>query len=148
MVMIVMQQARPSALTTILTLIAILVFLPVLTCVVGGAVFGPGRVTWYRIQGAIAIYLQIALLFTYLYLLLVACIPDAFSQAMVPHEPAGAASLLYFSFVTLTSTGYGDVVPLHPFTRSLANLEAVIGQLFPATLLARLVTLELEARRH
>jgi len=49
--------------------------------------------------------------------------------------------------VTLTTTGYGDVVPLHPFARSLATLEAVIGQLFPATLLARLVTLELQGRR-
>jgi hypothetical protein len=111
-------------------------------------VFGPGRVTWYRIQGAIAIYLQIGLLFTYLYVLLVACIPDAFSPAIVPHGPAGVARLLYFSFVTLISTGYGDVVPLHPFARSVATLEAVIGQLFPATLMARLVTLELEARRH
>ena len=53
--------------------------------------------------------------------------------------------LLYF--VTLTSTGYGDIVPLHPVARSLATLEAVIGQLFPATLLARLVSLELEGRR-
>jgi hypothetical protein len=49
--------------------------------------------------------------------------------------------------VTLTSTGYGDIVPLHPLARSRCNLEAIIGQLFPATLLARLITLELEGRR-
>jgi hypothetical protein len=55
-------------------------------------------------------------------------------------------SLLYFSFVTLTSVGYGDIVPVNPFARSMANLEAVIGQLYPATLLARLVTLHLETR--
>jgi voltage-gated potassium channel Kch len=53
---------------------------------------------------------------------------------------------IYFSFVTLTTTGYGDIVPLHPYARSLANIEAVIGQLYPATLLARLVTLELKSR--
>lgn len=58
-----------------------------------------------------------------------------------------AANLIYFSFVTLTSVGYGDIVPLHPYARSLANLEAIIGQLYPATLLARLVTLQLEGRR-
>jgi hypothetical protein len=40
-----------------------------------------------------------------------------------------------------------DIVPLHPFARSLANVEAIIGQLYPATLLARLVRLELEGRR-
>jgi hypothetical protein len=54
---------------------------------------------------------------------------------------------VYFSFTTMTSTGFGDIIPLHPFARSAANLEAVMGQLFPATLLARLVTLEIEARR-
>jgi hypothetical protein len=47
------------------------------------------------------------------------------------------------SFVTLTSTGYGDIVPVHPLARSVCNIESVIGQLYPATLLARLVTLEL-----
>ena len=49
--------------------------------------------------------------------------------------------MLYFSLSTLTTTGFGDIVPVHPFVRSMANLEAVIGQLYPATLLARLVTL-------
>ena len=58
-----------------------------------------------------------------------------------------ASNLVYFSFVTLTSVGYGDIIPLHPVARSLANVEAIIGQLYPATLLARLVTLELESRR-
>ena len=53
----------------------------------------------------------------------------------------------YFSFVTLTSVGYGDVVPVHRCARSLANVEAIIGQLYPATLLARLVTLEIADRR-
>jgi 8-oxo-dGTP diphosphatase len=54
----------------------------------------------------------------------------------------------YFSCTTLTSTGFGDIVPIHSFTRSLANLEAIVGQLYPATLLARIVTLELQVRRH
>ena len=60
----------------------------------------------------------------------------------------GGSNLVYFSLVTLTSVGYGDLVPVHPLARSLANLESIIGQLFPATILARLVTLELEGRRH
>jgi len=55
--------------------------------------------------------------------------------------------VIYFSFVTLTSVGYGDVVPVDPYARSLANVEAIIGQLYPATLLARLVTLELQGDR-
>jgi hypothetical protein len=56
-------------------------------------------------------------------------------------------TIVYFSFATLTSTGFGDVTPLHPIVRTLANVEAIIGQLFPATLLARLITLELRGYR-
>jgi hypothetical protein len=55
-------------------------------------------------------------------------------------------TIFYISFVTLTSIG-GDIVPVHPFARSLVNLESVIGQLYPATLLARLVTLQLQSGR-
>ena len=57
------------------------------------------------------------------------------------------ATMTYFSLTTLTSTGYGDIVPVHPLARSMANIESVIGQLFPATLLARLVTLAVEDLR-
>ena len=57
------------------------------------------------------------------------------------------SSMLYFSFVTLTSVGYGDIVPVQPFVRALSNLEAIVGQLYPATLLARLVTLHLQGRQ-
>jgi hypothetical protein len=56
----------------------------------------------------------------------------------VSDTPNLTANHIDFSFVTLTSTGYGDIVPMHPIARSLANLEAIIGQLYPATLLARL----------
>ena len=53
------------------------------------------------------------------------------------------AHFVYFSFVTLTTVGYGDVIAVHPIARSLVTVEALIGQLFPAILLARLVSLEL-----
>ncbi len=75
-------------------------------------------------------------------------IPKAFTGiGPLQDTLAVAGQLIYFSFVTLTSVGYGDIVPLHPFARGSTNVEAIIGQLYPATLLARLVTLELEDRR-
>ena len=55
--------------------------------------------------------------------------------------------MLYFSLTTLTTTGYGDVVPIDPFARSLANLESVIGPLFLAITVARIVSMELADRR-
>jgi len=72
--------------------------------------------------------------------------PDAFKGVSFEDDAALASELFYLSFTTLTSTGYGDIVPIHPLARSFCNIEAVIGQLCPATLLARLVTLQLQDR--
>jgi hypothetical protein len=55
--------------------------------------------------------------------------------------------LIYYSFVTLTTVGYGDITPLHPTARSLAMAEALIGQLYPAILIARLVSLRITPSR-
>ena len=54
---------------------------------------------------------------------------------------------VYFSFVTLTTVGYGDVTPVHPLARSLAVAEALTGQLYPAILLARLVSLATDSTK-
>ena len=111
--------------------------------VVARAVFGRGRVTYHRIVGAILLYLLIAVTFATLFAFVGLSISDAFKGIAFKDDLALASSLFYFSFVTLTSTGYGDIVPVHPLARSLCNLECIIGQLYPATILARLVTLEL-----
>jgi prepilin signal peptidase PulO-like enzyme (type II secretory pathway) len=112
--------------------------------VVARAVFAPGRVTFNRVVGAVLLYLCIGLVFVALDCFVALREPNAFT-GLPPLQDnlAVAANLIYFSFVTLTSVGYGDIVPLHPFARGLANVEAIIGQLYPATLLARLVSLEL-----
>jgi Ion channel len=107
------------------------------------AVFGPGRVNYHRVIGAVLLYLLIALTFVALFAFVGLLIPNAFSGIALQDSPALTSNLIYFSFVTLTSTGYGDIVPMHPVARSLCNLETVIGQLYPATVLARLVTLQL-----
>ena len=75
-------------------------------------------------------------------------VPNAFTGLPVTDSPALASTMVYFSFGTLTTAGSGHIAPLHPIARSLVNLEAMIGQLYPATLLARLVTLEIESEAH
>jgi hypothetical protein len=115
--------------------------------VVSCAVFGPGRVNYHRVIGAILLYLLIGLLFVSLFAFVGELIPKSFTGVAVEDNNKLASDLIYFSFVTLTSTGYGDILPLHPVVRSLCNLESIIGQLYPATLLARLVTLELSSRQ-
>jgi hypothetical protein len=117
-------------------LIAGLVF----SAVVGRAVFGPGKVTYHRIVGAIFLYLDIGLIFVALFGFVALLVPNAFTN-LAPLSGDFADKLIYFSFGTITTTGYGDIVAVHPYARSLANVEAIIGSLYPATLLARLVTL-------
>ena len=115
--------------------------------VVTRAVFAPGRVTFHRIIGAVLLYLNIGITFMALFSFVALMVPNAFSGLGPLQDDLGVASkMIYFSFVTLTSVGYGDISPLHPFARSVANIEAIIGQLYPATLLARLVTLEIEGQ--
>ena len=63
-----------------------------------------------------------------------------FDPATQSGEPP-ISELIYFSFTTLTTLGVGDILPVHPMARSLTTLEALVGQLYPAVLLARLVTL-------
>jgi Ion channel len=138
----------PSVLTEWLSAGGRLVAIGTLSIVVAKAVFGPGRVTWHRVQGAVVLYMNFALFFFILYQFINVLIPDAFRglpQNATEHE--SGAALLYFSFATLTTAGFGDITPVHAIARSLANLEAVLGQLFPATLLARIVTLEIAHAR-
>ena len=112
------------------------------------AVLAPGEVTRHRVQGAIALYLTLGMAFAGAYRLSWIWVPGSLANVSADASvPQQYSAMLYFSFVTLTSVGYGDIVPVQPFVRALTNLEAIIGQLYPATLIARLVTLELEGRR-
>ncbi|HEY0615219.1 MAG TPA: ion channel [Candidatus Elarobacter sp.] len=138
---------RPSPLTEALDFLAALLFFSALSAVIARVVFRSGRVTGHRIVGAIAIYLNIAFAFALGYRLIAVFIPHAFTGRIAPALDHRLFDYVYFSLSTLTTSGFGDIVPAAPLARALANLEAVIGQLFPATLLARLVTLELESKR-
>jgi Ion channel len=107
------------------------------------AVFAPGRITYHRIIGAVLLSLLIGVAFATLFAFVGLSFPGAFKGVAFKDDAALANEIFYLSFVTLTSTGYGDIVPAHPLARSLCNIEGIVGQLYPATLLARLVTLEL-----
>jgi len=107
-----------------------------------------GPVSGHLVRGAIALYLLIAILFAFFYGLIETIAPGAFSMpASLAGGSVRGASFYYFSVVTLTTVGFGDITAVHPVARSLVMLEALIGQLYPAILIARLVTLQLETRR-
>jgi len=138
---------RPSTYDLYLLAAAWFVIVCTLGVVVARTVFAQGKVSFHRIVGAVLLYLLIALAFVSLFMLVGLLVPNAFNGLVFEDNEKLASNLIYFSFVTLTSTGYGDIYPVHPVARSLCNLETIIGQLYPATFLARLVTLEIEGRR-
>lgn len=102
----------------------------------------PGVVTVSRVLGAIALYLNIGLMFATIYRVIWYLIPASLTNIPSGSSSQADATIAYFSFVTLTTTGFGEIVPVHPLVRTLVNVEAIIGQLYPATILARLITLE------
>ena len=121
------------------TAAAALVTVVAMAFVVLAQAFRAGPVNVHRIQGAVAGYLLLGLAWALAYEAVALVASGAFSAG----SQAGAVRgrFIYFSFVTLTTVGYGDVTPVHPVARSLAVAEALTGQLYPAILLARLVAL-------
>ena len=129
--------------------LASLVFMVLLTLVTLNKVFRDDRpVTAHRIRGAIAAYLLFGITWAILYGLMDQILPQAFSLSGSggAYDAERQERIVYFSFVTLTTLGYGDITPTHDVSRMCAIMEALVGQLYPATLLARLVSLEVSHR--
>ena len=112
-------------------------------------VYREGPVTGHRVRGAVAAYLLLAILFALSYTLISHLVPGSFQlPAWVSQTgPERTEAFLYFSMVALTTVGFGDITAIHPLARSFVMMEALIGQLYPVILLARLVSLEIETRK-
>jgi hypothetical protein len=108
-----------------------------------------GPVTGHRVRGAVAGYLLLGMSCAYAYALIDFLIPGAFqmSAADLQSRQAQSDAFNYFSIVTLTTLGYGDITAVHPVARSVVMMEALLGQLYPAILIARLVTLQMATRK-
>ena len=99
-------------------------------------IFAGDKVTKDTIVGGVSIYLLIGLFWFLLYREVVIIDNNAFSTV-----PPGPFKLVYFSFTTLTTLGYGDITPVSKMAMTLSNVEAIVGQLYPAIYIARLVGL-------
>jgi hypothetical protein len=125
---------------------ATLVAMAVLTFLVLLRTLSPGPITGSRIQGAVATYLLIGVTFAQAYELTERRAPGSFRFAETVPAAQQSYQLSYFSLVTLTTVGYGDVTPASSQARSLATLEGSIGQLYPAIILGWMVA-SLRTRR-
>ena len=88
-----------------------------------------------------------SIIFAIAYSLLEYLQPGSF-QGLNPAQAQAALnrSFYYFSVVTLTTTGFGDITAVSPSARTIVMMEALIGQLYPAILIARLVSLHVETK--
>lgn len=107
------------------------------------------RVSADTICGALSIYLLLGLVWSFGYALLEIAEPGSFSFGGAAASPHGAdfARFIGFSFVTLTTLGYGNIVPTNPRADALTSTEAIVGQIYLTVLVARLVALHLHHAR-
>ncbi len=117
------------------------VFLLFVTSLILKSVVAAARVTMETLYGSIAAYVMIGLTWGGIFFLLEAVEPSAFHAALKPGATLPWPDFMFFSFVTLTTVGYGDMVPVSALAKSLVMLEAVTGVMYPAIMIARLVAM-------
>jgi hypothetical protein len=130
-------------LSSVLSIITMLLYVHIVLLVM----FREGPVTWSRIQGGIAAYLFLGMAWAAAFQLIEQLHAGSFRFVSAPADIDQLTSnLIYFSFATLTTVGFGDITPLSPFARSFAVAEAIVGQLFPAILIGALVAMAMQSR--
>jgi len=110
------------------------VFIAITIIVLMKSMFKKPRVELNTILGGVCVYLLIGILWTLFYIVL-----NELDPTVIDRETG--SSLFYFSYTTLTTLGYGDIVPKAKFMMMLASFEAIAGQMFLAVFIARLVGL-------
>jgi hypothetical protein len=115
-----------------------ILFFAFLVITIVSFVFKQNRVTLNVINASVVVYLLIAIMWAFLFILVEKVHPGSFSIVASQGEDS-TFHFFYYSFVTITTLGYGDITPVSDIARSLALLEALIGQIYLVVLVARLV---------
>lgn len=104
-------------------------------------VFEHGPINGHRVVGSIVVYMLLANLWCIIYLFLNNQIKGSFQIPPLQFESnSEEANFLYFSYITFTSTGFGEILPIHPIARSLVQIETIVGILYPVILIGNLVS--------
>jgi hypothetical protein len=143
--LIVVSILTPSFENKILDYFEFVVQLSVFALLIGMVlvkVFENGSVTVHRIIGSIVVYMLISNVWSQIYQFIYSIVPGSIQFAASDQtNGVTASSFLYFSYSTLTTTGYGDILPMQAITRTLVIIEQLIGVLYPVVLIGRLVSL-------
>ena len=137
--MVVMRGAIESQYFEYVYLSLFLVFMLAAAWIVGGEVLLTGTVDLNVIVGSVALYLLIGIIWSIFYTLLMEFSPTALSGIESGMWYDNMSATTYFSFVTLTTLGYGDITPATPIAEVLVMLEAVTGMFYLAAIVASLV---------
>lgn len=127
-------------------------FLSVLSISILLDVMRAKRVTMDTVFGACCVYLMFGMTWTGIYELIEILSPGSFDFGSLGAAESAVAGfetmskLSYFSFITMTTVGYGDVTPLSPAARAFSSLQGLVGQLYMAIVIARFVAMELSER--
>ena len=138
--------AAPTFWLVIISHGALMVLLSFFAVAILSYVLGSGKVTWDKIYGAVCAYLLFGYAWTFAYSVIEEVQPGSFISLSSPasHDLVSSVmQLRYFSFVTLATVGYGDIVPHTPTARTMALLEAILGQFYLVALVGRLVGLHI-----
>lgn len=135
---------RDAVWAVFITYLALIPYLGMLLWILGRFLAIAQTVTRDVLYAAVALYLLMGAIFVPLYGLLDVLLPGSFRDGTFPDAPLQWQQLVYFSYTTLTSSGYGDILPVSWWARSLANLEMIAGMLFVALVMSRLVALYTE----
>ncbi len=98
------------------------------------------EITGNNIMGSICIFLLLGFIWAIFYLLLIEVTPTSFSGIELTTWKQNLPDVIYFSFVTLTTLGYGDVLPTSPLARFLVYMEAIVGVFYMAIVVSSLVS--------
>ncbi|MEO1956361.1 MAG: potassium channel family protein [Methylophilaceae bacterium] len=128
-----------------IALVCDLLFLMLIICFAIKQVICSEAINLHNIFGAICIYILLGIIWSVLYLLTYMLIPGSFSGIQEAEQQIQLHDFLYFSFVTLTTLGYGDLLPLSATAKTLAFIEAIFGQFYMATLVAGLVAMHISS---
>lgn len=122
-----------------ITLTLTLAFFVGVAFMVARRVLFPGHVNANIVVGALAIYMLLGLIWATLYLLVLEVFPQAINGMEHIYWADNFSNALYFSYITMTSVGYGEITPAMPISRTLAYLQAMIGSFYMAVVVASLV---------
>jgi len=107
-----------------------------------------GSITVNKLVGSICIYMLLGIVWALLYEFLSIIDPGAFKGLSLNSDSRDSWNYIYYSFVTLTTLGYGDISPVNHYARALAYIEAICGQIYIAVLVASLVSAHITDRQY